>query len=74
MSEPFTRSYKNKFGDSQCELLYFTHCDFGLGWGSRDLTHRSLSRVKLAFIQYAERKLIWEYAKKFDRLPLLNRE
>lgn len=64
--------YKAKFPDPRCEFLYFTHCDFGHGWTSWDLTHRSLSIVKSAFIQYIERKLIWEYAKQFNRLPALN--
>ena len=64
--------YKTKFEDPQCEFLYFTHCDFGYGWHSRDLTHGSLARSKLAYVQYAERKLIWEYAREFNRLPSLN--
>lgn len=72
--EKITRLYKTEFKDMQCERLYFSHCDLGLGWGSWDLTHRDKSSVKLAFIRYAERKLLWEYAREFGRLPSLNME
>lgn len=70
--EKIARLYKTKFADPQFEFLYLAHCELGLGWVSWDLTHKSLSSVKLAFIQYAERRLIWEYAKEFNRLPSLN--
>lgn len=70
--EKISHLYKTKFEDPQCKSLYFAHCDFGLGWLSHDLTHGNLASAKLAFVLYAERKLIWEYAKKFRQLPPLN--
>lgn len=72
--EKVARQYKSDatFLDRKCERLYFAHCELGFGWHSWDLSHGNLARVKLAFVQYVERKLIWEYAKKFNRLPSLN--
>lgn len=70
--EKIARLYKANFEDRRCKSLYFAHCDFGLGWLPHDLTYGNLASAKLAFVQYAERKLIWEYAKQFGRLPSLN--
>jgi len=71
--EKIARSYKTQFDDQKCQSLYYAHCDLGPGWSSWDLSHREGASVKRAYLQYAERKLIWEYARKFNRLPLLNK-
>lgn len=72
--EKITRLYRGRFQDPQCKFLYFAHCEFGHGWFSGDLSHGEYAAVKMAFVQYAERKLIWEYAERFKRLPVLNKK
>ncbi len=63
--------YRRFCKDPECEFLYYSIYyseDWStlLGWTSE------LGRVKRAFLYFTERRLLWEYAKTFGRLPALN--
>ncbi len=64
--------YKAKFKDPSLSNLYCTH------WQSRitnyELKNSESGEAKRTYFLYLERKLIWEYATRFNRLPALNRK
>ena len=68
-SHKAVRQYRDKFGDTRIENLYYT--EWLSPWSNWD-QNRNIGQAQLAFIHYIERKLIWEYAKKHHGLPRLN--
>lgn len=64
------RQYQEIFNDPGEQQLYF--CEWQSPWTNWDIKKES-GAEQLAFVRYIERKLIWEYAKKFHRLPIFNK-
>jgi len=64
------RQYKDDSGDNYLDKLYYS--DWMSQWDNRK-PNSDIGRAQLAFIYYIERKLIWEYAKKHQRLPMCNK-
>jgi len=69
--EKVKKLYREIFGDKGYKYLYFTI--WSSGWSNWSLQNSDLGRVKMAFLRYYERKLLWEYALKYGRLPVLNK-
>ena len=61
--------YRLKSGDDAVENLYFSL--WSSDW-SNSHQNNNTHKTRLAYIQYVERKLIWEYANRYGELPSLN--
>jgi hypothetical protein len=64
------KNYRAKFGDRSLARLYFSN--WFSDWNSDELRRVGIGKAKTAYLHFVERKLIWEYAYKFERLPILN--
>jgi hypothetical protein len=64
--------YKKLLNDHSLRCLYFSNCY--VGWTTWDFKERDLGRVRKAYLLYLERKLIWEFARTYSNVPILNRQ
>jgi len=67
-SHEAVRKYRDETGDVSVENLYFSEWISPLSKQYRN----GDNKPQLAYFHYIERKLIWEYAKKHNRLPKYN--
>jgi hypothetical protein len=66
------KEYEELFGDYELRHLYFSLCY--AEWTSWDFQELPLSRARRAGLLYIERKLIWDFAKTYSKVPVLNKE
>ncbi len=60
-----------KDGTVDLKNLYFSICH--PEWHPVSPENKDMVRVRKTWLHWVERKLIWEYAKTFKRIPILNR-
>jgi hypothetical protein len=65
------RRYKAESGDKSLDNLYYS--EWPSDWSNWH-QDTDIGKARLAFIKYTERRLIWEYAKKYHRLPRYNKD
>lgn len=70
--EKVKKEYKKQFKDNELKYLYISLCY--TGWTSWDFLNKELGSARSACLLYLERKLIWEFAKTYSKVPILNRE
>ncbi len=70
--EKVTHEYKRLFNDPMLRYLYYSiwYAD----WTTFDFAKGTLAKALNACLIYLERKLIWEYVKVYDTIPILNKE
>jgi hypothetical protein len=64
--------YRKQFNDPSLKCLYYSICY--TDWTTWDFQKKNLGRALNACLLYIERKLIWEFAKTYSDIPILNRE
>ena len=62
--------YVAETGDVDGQRLFYS--EWSSSWSNSEL-NTNIAKARLAYIQYIERKLIWEYAKQYERVPKYNR-
>ncbi len=63
--------YAEKCDDPEFKKLFFSICHLNF----KNLSAKgNLRKVNNAYLYYIERKLIWDFAKEYKRLPLLNQQ
>jgi hypothetical protein len=70
--EKVRNEYKKLFKDNDLKYLYFSLCY--TDWTSWDFRNKELSSARYACLLYLERKLIWEFAKIYSKVPILNKK
>lgn len=61
--------YRKEYRDKNAENLFYS--EWLSPWSN--LHHNTdIGKSQMAYIYYIERKLIWEYAKKYNKLPKFN--
>ena len=64
--------YQKRFDDEEMTCLYFSlsYTD----WTSWAFREKDIGPARYACLLYLERKLIWEFARTYSKIPLLNRQ
>ncbi|GBE04685.1 hypothetical protein BMS3Abin10_00301 [bacterium BMS3Abin10] len=70
--EKITKDYIEIFNDKALEKLYYSLCH--TGWTTWDYRDGDYGKALNAGLLFFERKLIWEFAKKYRTIPILNRQ
>jgi hypothetical protein len=68
--EKIRHKYKVLYNDKHCMCLYYSI--YYSEWSTWQDWSSEMGKVKKAFLYYTERRLLWEYAKRFHSLPKLN--
>ena len=68
-SHKAVQQYQKDSGDNEAANLYYS--EWLSPWSNFD-ENTDIGKSRLAYIQYIERKLIWDFAKKYQRLPKSN--
>jgi hypothetical protein len=64
------KRYGTETGDA--DGLHLFYSEWLSPWSNLQL-NTNIGRSRFAYIQYIERKLIWEYAERYERLPKYNK-
>jgi hypothetical protein len=70
--EKIKTEYKKRFDDDELAHLYFSlsYTD----WTSSAFREKDVGSARYACLLYLERKLIWEFAKTYSKVPILNKQ
>ena len=68
-SHEVVQQYRKESGDNEAVNLFYS--EWLSPWSNWD-QNTNIGKSQLAYIQYIERKLIWDYAKKYHELPKFN--
>ena len=70
--EKVRQDYRKLFADDKLQFLY--HTIWYSAWTTWQGWNSESGKVRKAFLLFSERRLIWEYARQFKRLPPLNKQ